>query len=83
VRPRVSQSPNEGSQSKFAIAYNEQAGLCPGARTSLRERLKLMNGVFSIDSQRERGTKIRASVPLREWFRLRGLRMKHPNLRTK
>jgi len=49
----------------------------------MRERLKLMNGVFSIDSQRERGTKIRASVPLREWFRLRGLRMKHPNLRTK
>ena len=34
--------------------------------TSMRERLKLMNGVFSIDSQPERGTKIRASVPLRE-----------------
>jgi len=34
--------------------------------TSMRDRLKLMNGVFSIDSQPKRGTKIRASVPLRE-----------------
>lgn len=34
--------------------------------TSMRDRLKMMNGAFSIDSQPKRGTKIRASVPLRE-----------------
>jgi signal transduction histidine kinase len=34
--------------------------------TSMRDRLKLVNGAFSIDSQPKRGTKIRASVPLRE-----------------
>jgi signal transduction histidine kinase len=34
--------------------------------TSMRDRLKLMNGAFSIDSQPKRGTKIHASVPLRE-----------------
>jgi signal transduction histidine kinase len=32
--------------------------------TSMRERLKLVNGEFSIDSQAQRGTKIHASVPL-------------------
>ena len=32
--------------------------------TSMRERLKLVNGEFSIDSQAQRGTKIYASVPL-------------------
>ncbi len=31
--------------------------------TSMRERLKLVNGEFSIESQAQRGTKIRASVP--------------------
>jgi signal transduction histidine kinase len=31
--------------------------------TSMRERLKLVNGEFSIDSQAQRGTKIHASVP--------------------
>jgi signal transduction histidine kinase len=31
--------------------------------TSMRERLKLVNGEFSIDSQAQRGTKIRASAP--------------------
>ena len=31
---------------------------------SMRERLKLVNGEFSIDSQAERGTKIHASAPL-------------------
>jgi signal transduction histidine kinase len=34
--------------------------------TSMRDRMKLMNGAFSIDSQPKRGTKIHASVPLRE-----------------
>jgi signal transduction histidine kinase len=34
--------------------------------TSMRDRLKMMNGAFSIDSQPKRGTKIHASVPLRE-----------------
>jgi signal transduction histidine kinase len=32
--------------------------------TSMRERLKLVNGVFFIDSQAQRGTKIHASAPL-------------------
>lgn len=32
--------------------------------TSMRERLKLVNGEFSIDSQAQRGTKIHASAPL-------------------
>jgi PAS domain S-box-containing protein len=32
--------------------------------TSIRERLKLVNGTLSIDSQSHRGTTIRASVPL-------------------
>jgi len=31
---------------------------------SMRDRLRLMNGAFSIDSQPKRGTKIHASVPL-------------------
>jgi len=34
--------------------------------TSMRDRLKLINGAFSIDSRPKRGTKIHASVPLRE-----------------
>jgi signal transduction histidine kinase len=33
--------------------------------TSMRERLKLVNGEFSIDSQPPRGTKIHASVPFK------------------
>jgi signal transduction histidine kinase len=33
--------------------------------TSMRERLKLVNGEFSIDSQAQRGTKIHATAPLR------------------
>jgi signal transduction histidine kinase len=33
--------------------------------TSMRERMKLVNGEFSIDSQAQRGTKILASAPLR------------------
>lgn len=32
--------------------------------TGMRERLKLVNGAFSIDSQAQRGTKIHASAPL-------------------
>jgi signal transduction histidine kinase len=32
--------------------------------TSMRERLKLVNGEFSIDSQAQRGTKIHAAAPL-------------------
>jgi signal transduction histidine kinase len=34
--------------------------------TSMKDRLKLINGAFSIDSQPKRGTKIHVSVPLRE-----------------
>ena len=34
--------------------------------TSMRDRLKMINGAFSIDSEPKRGTKIHASVPLRE-----------------
>jgi two-component system NarL family sensor kinase len=33
--------------------------------TSMRERLKLVNGEFSIESQPQRGTKIHASVPFK------------------
>jgi signal transduction histidine kinase len=37
---------------------------CGLGLTSMRERMKLVNGEFSIDSQAQRGTKIYASAPL-------------------
>ena len=39
--------------------------------TSMRERLKLVNGEFSIDSQAQRGTKIHASAPFRSGSNVR------------
>jgi signal transduction histidine kinase len=50
--------PGSGFDPKLAMKGN---GL---GLTSMRDRLKLVNGAFSIDSQPNRGTKIHASVPL-------------------
>jgi signal transduction histidine kinase len=44
---------------------SEAATMCPGlGLTSMRERLRLVGGEFSVNSQRELGTTIRARVGL-------------------